>query len=47
VWPKVTDEFQYVDILENLEIKRDPKNLTYLGWEEIYNSLGYDDFDTY
>ncbi|XP_068899714.1 cholinesterase 2-like isoform X2 [Tenebrio molitor] len=46
-WPKVTDEFQYVDILENLEIKRDPKNQTYLGWEEIYNSLGYDDFDTY
>ncbi|XP_068899696.1 carboxylic ester hydrolase-like isoform X1 [Tenebrio molitor] len=46
-WPKVTEEFQYVDILKNLEIKRDPKNETYPGWMAIYDSLGYDDFDTY
>ncbi|RZC32812.1 COesterase domain containing protein, partial [Asbolus verrucosus] len=40
-------DFLYVDIGENLEIRNHPKNNTYGKWVEFYNSLGYDDFDTY
>ncbi|KAJ3652657.1 hypothetical protein Zmor_018604 [Zophobas morio] len=50
IWPAVsTDDgdFYYVDINENLEIKNHPKEATYGAWVELYNSLGYDDFDTY
>ena len=40
-------DFLYVDINENLEIKNHPKEETYTGWNVLYDSLGYDDFDTY
>ncbi|XP_044270259.1 venom carboxylesterase-6-like [Tribolium madens] len=49
-WPKVSTEdgdFLYVDINENLEIKNHPKEETYKKWIEIYDGLGYSDFDTY
>ncbi|KAJ3652655.1 hypothetical protein Zmor_018602 [Zophobas morio] len=50
IWPAVSTDngdFYYVDINENLEIKNHPKEATYDAWVELYNSLGYDDFDTY
>ncbi|RZB49900.1 COesterase domain containing protein [Asbolus verrucosus] len=49
-WPIVSTEggdFLYVDINENLEIKNHPKEKTYGKWVELYDSLGYSDFDTY
>ncbi|EFA02259.2 juvenile hormone esterase-like [Tribolium castaneum] len=46
-WPKFDSKAQYVDILKNLEIKSEPKKETYDQWIELYDSLGYDDFDTY
>ncbi|KAJ3652668.1 hypothetical protein Zmor_018613 [Zophobas morio] len=50
VWPAVSTDngdLYYVDINENLEIKNHPKEATYGAWVELYNSLGFDDFDTY
>ena len=50
IWPAVSTDngdLYYVDINENLEIKNHPKEATYGAWVELYNSLGYDDFDTY
>ncbi|EFA00511.1 Esterase-6-like Protein [Tribolium castaneum] len=49
-WPLVSTEngdFLYVDINENLEIRNHPKEATYQKWVELYDSLGYSDFDTY
>ncbi|XP_044252791.1 juvenile hormone esterase-like [Tribolium madens] len=49
-WPKVSTEsgdFLYLDIDENLEVKNHPKEETYSKWVGLYESLGYDNFDTY
>ncbi|KAJ3652642.1 hypothetical protein Zmor_018589 [Zophobas morio] len=49
-WPPVkTDDgnFYYLDINENLKIKNHPKEERYKAWNALYDSLGYDDFDTY
>jgi carboxylesterase type B len=49
-WPVVSTEegdFYYVDIGENLEIKNHPKEETYKGWNSLYESLDFNDFDTY
>lgn len=49
-WPKVSTEngdFLYLDINENLEIKNHPKEATFGKWVELYDGLGYDNFDTY
>jgi carboxylesterase type B len=49
-WPVVSTEegdFYYVDIGENLEIKNHPKEETYKGWNSLYETLDFNDFDTY
>ncbi|KAJ3652656.1 hypothetical protein Zmor_018603 [Zophobas morio] len=49
-WPLVSadgSDFYYLDIDENLEIKNHPKEDTYSRWTELYDSLDYNDFDTY
>ncbi|XP_068902412.1 carboxylic ester hydrolase-like [Tenebrio molitor] len=49
-WPILsTDEgdFLYLDINKDLQIKNHPKNDTYSKWTDLYDSLGYSDFDTY
>jgi carboxylesterase type B len=49
-WPQVsTDDgdFLYLDIDEDLQIKNHPKEGTYSKWTDLYDSLGYSDFDTY
>ena len=49
-WPMVSadgSDFYYLDIDENLEIKNHPKDDTYSRWTELYDSLDYNDFDTY
>ncbi|RZC36954.1 COesterase domain containing protein, partial [Asbolus verrucosus] len=48
-WPLVSTEngdYLYVDINENLEIKNHPKEETYARWTELYDNLGFTDFDT-
>jgi hypothetical protein len=40
-------DFYYVDIGENLEVKNHPKEETYKGWNSLYESLDFNDFDTY
>ncbi|RZC36808.1 COesterase domain containing protein, partial [Asbolus verrucosus] len=45
-WPLVSVEngdLLYVDISESLIIRNHPKEATYKGWTELYDSLGYDD----
>jgi carboxylesterase type B len=49
-WPQVSTEdgdFYYVDIRDDLEIKNHPKEATYSKWVELYDSLGFSDFDTF
>ncbi|KAJ3652648.1 hypothetical protein Zmor_018595 [Zophobas morio] len=49
-WPLLDTSdgnFYYLDINENLEIKNHPKEGRYKAWEEVYQNLPYDDFDTY
>ncbi|RZC31757.1 COesterase domain containing protein [Asbolus verrucosus] len=49
-WPLVSTEngdYLYVDINENLEIKNHPKEEIYARWMELYDNLGFTDFDTY
>jgi carboxylesterase type B len=49
-WPVVsTDQgdFLYLDINKDLQIKNHPKESTYSKWTDLYDSLGYSDFDTY
>jgi carboxylesterase type B len=49
-WPLVsTDDgdFLYLDINEDLQVKNHPKEGTYSKWTDLYDSLGYSDFDTY
>ncbi|RZC39606.1 COesterase domain containing protein, partial [Asbolus verrucosus] len=48
-WPSIStnDKFFYVDIGDNLTIRNYPKKETYQEWEKLYNSLGYNNFDTY
>lgn len=50
-WPTITsgseDDFFYLDIGENLEVKNHPKNDTYQNWVVLYDALNYEDFDTY
>jgi carboxylesterase type B len=49
-WPVLsTDEgdFLYLDINKDLQIKNHPKEDTYSKWTDLYDSLGYSDFDTY
>ena len=40
-------DFFYLDIGENFKVKNHPKGEAYAKWIELYDSLGYDDFDTY
>ncbi|XP_068902411.1 carboxylic ester hydrolase-like [Tenebrio molitor] len=49
-WPVLsTDQgdFLYLDINKDLQIKNHPKEDTYSKWTDLYDSLGYSDFDTY
>jgi hypothetical protein len=49
-WPVLsTDQgdFLYLDIDKDLQIKNHPKESTYSKWTDLYDSLGYSDFDTY
>ncbi|XP_063925259.1 carboxylic ester hydrolase-like [Zophobas morio] len=49
-WPALSvsgGDFLYFDFNENLEIKNHPKSATFGKWNELYDSLGYSDFDTY
>lgn len=49
-WPAVSTEdgdFYYLDIGENLQVKNHPKEDTYKGWNSLYESLDFNDFDTY
>lgn len=51
-WPTVNsgtndNDFLYLDIDEDLVVKSHPKNSSYGRWTELYDNLGYDDFDTY
>ncbi|RZB40147.1 COesterase domain containing protein [Asbolus verrucosus] len=48
-WPQISTNngnFLHVDIGENMEIRNHPLK-TYSKWNELYDSLGYDDFVTY
>jgi hypothetical protein len=49
-WPQLstTDgDLYYVNIKDDLEIKNHPKEATYSTWVDLYDSLGFSDFDTY
>jgi hypothetical protein len=49
-WPQLSTkdgDFYYVNIKDDLEIKNHPKEATYSKWVELYDSLGFSDFDTY
>jgi hypothetical protein len=49
-WPQLSTQdgdFYYVDITDDLEIKNHPKEAVYSKWVELYDSLGYSDFDTF
>jgi hypothetical protein len=50
-WPTITsgseDDFFYLDIGENLEVKNHPKSDTYENWVQLYDLLDDEAFDTY
>lgn len=48
IWPKVnSSHFWYLDIDENLEIKLNPKDESYTGWKDVYNTWAVKPYDTY
>ncbi|XP_970253.2 juvenile hormone esterase-like [Tribolium castaneum] len=49
IWPKVLpdNDFPYLDIDENLQVKNYPKNESFRGWERIYEQYGNGNYDTY
>ncbi|RZC32436.1 COesterase domain containing protein [Asbolus verrucosus] len=49
IWPQLSTnngDFLYLDIGDSMEVKNHPLK-TYNRWNELYNSLGYDDLFTY
>ncbi|XP_044262070.1 juvenile hormone esterase-like [Tribolium madens] len=49
-WPQLKVEenhFPYLDIGEKLAIKNFPKKEIYKKWNQLYETLGHDEFDTY
>jgi hypothetical protein len=48
-WPVVSleDNFPYLNIDENLEIKNYPKEASFSGWSQIYETYGQGPYDTY
>ncbi|XP_018573086.1 venom carboxylesterase-6 [Anoplophora glabripennis] len=48
IWPKVnSSSFLYLDIDENLEVKLNPKNESYTGWVDVYDTWAVKPYDTY
>ncbi|XP_018565110.1 cholinesterase 2-like [Anoplophora glabripennis] len=48
IWPKVQpDNFQYMNIDADLEVKKDPKGERYLAWKAIYEKWGVRPFVTF
>lgn len=47
-WPLVApDNFQYLDIREDLTVKTNPKEDVFTSWDAIYQEYGIRPFDTY
>lgn len=49
-WPLLSvdsEDFYYLNIDKDLSIKNHPKQETYEKWIELYDSLDYNDFDTF
>ncbi|XP_044260980.1 juvenile hormone esterase-like [Tribolium madens] len=49
IWPQVLEDndFPYLNINENLQIKNYPKNDSFCGWERIYDQYGNRPYDSY
>ncbi|KAJ8950573.1 hypothetical protein NQ318_015706 [Aromia moschata] len=47
VWPRLTQNFFYLDIDTELSIKLNPRSESYAKWVEVYKTWGVPPFDTY